>query len=101
MIFFAIDFDDWRAQVAAAFAHATRDGALAVVLDDVTTQYVEAEREYEFRKVGMSKERRIRCIVRALRPLRNVVISVQGQHITPPKGEAADILSKLNARTGQ
>ena len=45
----------------------------------------------------------IRRIVRALRPLRDVVISVQGKQITattPPAGEAADILSKLNTQTG-
>lgn len=45
----------------------------------------------------------IRRIVRDLRPLRDVVISVQGQQITattPPTGEAADILSKLEIKTG-
>lgn len=52
--------DDWRAQLAAAaFSHATRAGALTVVLYDVTTLYFEAEYEDGLRKVGMSKERRV------------------------------------------
>lgn len=52
--------DDWRAQLAtAAYSHATRDGALTVVLYDVTTLYFEAEYEDGLRKVGMSKERRV------------------------------------------
>lgn len=52
--------DDWRAQLAtAAHSHATRDGALTVVLYDVTTLYFEAEYEDDLRKVGMSKERRV------------------------------------------
>ena len=52
--------DDWRAKLAAAaYAHATRDGALTVVLYDVTTLYFEAEYEDALRKVGMSKERRV------------------------------------------
>lgn len=49
---------DWRAKAAsAAFAHATRTGALTMVLYDVTTLYFEAENEDHLRKVGMSKER--------------------------------------------
>ena len=52
--------DDWRAQfAAAAYSHATRGGALTVVLYDVTTLYFEAEYEDDLRKVGMSKERRV------------------------------------------
>ena len=51
---------DWRSKIAtAAYAHATRAGALTVVLYDVTTLYFEAEREDKLRKVGMSKERRV------------------------------------------
>lgn len=52
--------EDWRAKAAsAAFVHATRDGALTMVLYDVTTLYFEAENEDALRKVGMSKERRV------------------------------------------
>lgn len=52
--------DDWRARfAAAAYAHATRDGALTVVLYDVTMLYFEAEYDDDLRKVGMSKERRV------------------------------------------
>jgi len=51
---------DWRGRLAAAaYAHATRDGQLKLVLYDVTTLYFEAEREDKLRKVGMSKERRV------------------------------------------
>ena len=51
---------DWRSQLAAAaYAHATQGGPLTVVLYDCTTLYFEAEREDGFRKVGMSKERRV------------------------------------------
>lgn len=51
---------DWRGQfAAAAYAHATRAGALTLVLYDVTTLYFEAEDEDRLRKVGMSKERRV------------------------------------------
>lgn len=51
---------DWRARAAAAaYAHATRAGALTLVLYDVTTLYFEAEYEDRLRKVGMSKERRV------------------------------------------
>lgn len=51
---------DWRSQLAtAAYAHATRNGPLTVVLYDCTTLYFEAEREDKLRKVGMSKERRV------------------------------------------
>jgi hypothetical protein len=44
----------------------------------------------------------IKRIIRALRPLRDVVITVQGQQITattPPKDEAADILTSLRPAT--
>jgi len=51
---------DYRQVVSdACFAHATRDGGLALVLYDVTTLYFEAEHEDGLRKVGMSKERRV------------------------------------------
>jgi hypothetical protein len=51
---------DYRQVVSdACFAYATRDGALALVLYDVTTLYFEAEHEDALRKVGMSKERRV------------------------------------------
>lgn len=51
---------DWRDKVSrAAYAHATKAGGLSLVLYDVTTLYFEAEDEDEFRKVGMSKERRV------------------------------------------
>jgi len=50
----------WRDKLSqAAYAHATRHGALSLVLYDVTTLYFEAEDEDELRKVGMSKERRV------------------------------------------
>jgi hypothetical protein len=52
--------DDWQGKAAvAAHAHATRAGALTVVLYDVTSLYFEAENEDALRKVGMSKERRV------------------------------------------
>lgn len=51
---------DWRDKLAtAAYSHATRGGALKLVLYDVTTLYFEAEDEDALRKVGMSKERRV------------------------------------------
>ena len=51
---------DWRDKLAtAAYTHATRKGALRLVLYDVTTLYFEAEDEDVLRKVGMSKERRV------------------------------------------
>lgn len=51
---------DWRDKLAtAAYAHAIGQGALKLVLYDVTTLYFEAEDEDELRKVGMSKERRV------------------------------------------
>ncbi|WP_346728343.1 IS1634 family transposase [Microbacterium lacticum] len=51
---------DWRSKIAAAaYAHATREGPLTVVLYDVTTLYFGAEREDKLRRVGMSKERRV------------------------------------------
>jgi hypothetical protein len=51
---------DYRQVLAdACYAHATGDGALALVLYDVTTLYFEAEHEDGLRKVGMSKERRV------------------------------------------
>ncbi len=52
--------EDWRSRfAAAAYAHATRNGPLTVVLYDCTTLYFEAEREDKLRRVGMSKERRV------------------------------------------
>jgi hypothetical protein len=45
----------------------------------------------------------IKRIIRALRPLRDVVITVQNQQITattPPDGEAAEILSALSVAVG-
>jgi hypothetical protein len=54
--------EGWRGKAAnAAYAHAAgrAGGALTVVLYDVTTLYFEAEKEDAFRKVGMSKERRV------------------------------------------
>jgi hypothetical protein len=51
---------DWRPKIAtAAYAHASRHGPLTLVLYDSTTLYFEAEYEDKFRKVGMSKERRV------------------------------------------
>jgi hypothetical protein len=50
----------YRAKLAAAcLSHATADGALRLVLYDVTTLHFEAEHEDKLRKVGMSKERRV------------------------------------------
>jgi hypothetical protein len=50
---------DYRGRlVKACLAHATRNGALGLVLYDVTTLHFEAENEDALRKVGMSKERR-------------------------------------------
>jgi hypothetical protein len=43
----------------ACLAHATRSGALGLILYDVTTLHFEAENEDTLRKVGMSKERRV------------------------------------------
>ena len=52
--------ENWRDTItAAAYQHAARQGPLTVCLYDVTTLYFEAEYEDEFRKVGMSKERRV------------------------------------------
>jgi hypothetical protein len=51
---------DYRAKLAGAcLAHATRGGALGLILYDVTTLHFEAENEDSLRKVGMSKERRV------------------------------------------
>ena len=58
---------DYRGQIAAAcFNHAVSDGDVSLVLYDVTTLCFEvttlcfeAEKEYELRKVGYSKERRV------------------------------------------
>jgi hypothetical protein len=51
---------DYRGKLAAAcLGHATRDGALGLILYDVTTLHFEAEHEDKLRKVGMSKERRV------------------------------------------
>jgi len=51
---------DYREKLATAcLAHATRGGALGLILYDVTTLHFEAEHEDNLRKVGMSKERRV------------------------------------------
>ncbi len=51
---------DYREKLATGcLAHATRGGALGLVLYDVTTLHFEAEHEDNLRKVGMSKERRV------------------------------------------
>ena len=51
---------DYREKLATAcLAHATRSGALGLILYDVTTLHFEAEHEDSLRKVGMSKERRV------------------------------------------
>lgn len=45
----------------------------------------------------------IRRIVNALRPLRDIVISIDGRHFTattPPTGEAAEILASLPPTAG-
>jgi hypothetical protein len=50
----------WReAACRAAYDFAAGDGALSVVLYDVTTLYFETDEEDETRKVGYSKERRV------------------------------------------
>lgn len=54
-----VERDYWQVVADACFAHATRDGAAALVLYDVTTLYFEAEHEDGLRKVAMSKERRV------------------------------------------
>ncbi|MDC5698060.1 IS1634 family transposase [Intrasporangium calvum] len=51
---------DYRARIVdACYAHATRTGALALVLYDLTTLHFETDQEDSLRKVGMSKERRV------------------------------------------
>lgn len=51
---------DYRSVIAhACYAHATRTGALALVLYDLTTLHFETDKEDTSRKVGMSKERRV------------------------------------------
>jgi hypothetical protein len=51
---------DYRAKLATAcLQQVTRNGALGLVLYDVTTLHFEAEDEDSVRKVGMSKERRV------------------------------------------
>ena len=51
---------DYRARIVdACYAHATRTGALALVLYDLTTLHFETDKEDSLRKVGMSKERRV------------------------------------------
>jgi hypothetical protein len=51
---------DYRGKLATAcLAHATRGGALGLILYDVTTLHFEAENEDSLRRVGMSKERRV------------------------------------------
>ena len=51
---------DYRTVIATAcYAHAARDGGLALVLYDLTTLHFETDVEDRLRKVGMSKERRV------------------------------------------
>lgn len=51
--------DDYRSAVSArCFKHATA-ASLSLLLYDVTTLYFEAQREDEYRKPGLSKERRL------------------------------------------
>jgi Transposase DDE domain len=51
---------DYRSVIAAAcYAHAVRDGRLALVLYDLTTLHFETDVEDRLRKVGMSKEHRV------------------------------------------
>ena len=51
---------DYRSRIVdACYAHATRTGALALVLYDLTTLHFETDKEDSLRKVGMSKERRV------------------------------------------
>jgi hypothetical protein len=51
---------DYRGAIATAcYAHAARDGGLALVLYDLTTLHFETDVEDRLRKVGMSKERRV------------------------------------------
>ena len=51
---------DYRSRIVdACYAHATRSGALALVLYDLTTLHFETDKEDSLRKVGMSKERRV------------------------------------------
>lgn len=49
----------WRDEACAAYQFAAGDGALSIVLYDVTTLYFETDEEDETRKVGFSKERRV------------------------------------------
>ncbi|MEZ5210680.1 hypothetical protein [Gordonia sp. (in: high G+C Gram-positive bacteria)] len=45
--------EDWRSQLAAAaFAHVTADGALSIMVYDVTTLYFEAENEDRLLRSG-------------------------------------------------
>lgn len=51
---------DYRTMIATAcYAHATRQGGLALVLYDLTTLHFESDVEDRLRKVGMSKEHRV------------------------------------------
>ncbi len=51
---------DYRTLIAkACYAHATRQGGLALVLYDLTTLHFETDVEDRLRKVGMSKEHRV------------------------------------------
>ncbi|WP_301470306.1 IS1634 family transposase [Brachybacterium sp.] len=51
---------DYRGQIATkCFNHAWTSGDVSLVLYDVTTLYLEAEKEDALRKVGFSKERRV------------------------------------------
>ena len=51
---------DYRSQLAKlCFAHATHGSGITLVLYDVTTLYFEVQQEDDYRKPGMSKERRL------------------------------------------
>nr|WP_206694433.1 IS1634 family transposase [Microbacterium lacticum] len=89
---------DWRSQLAAAaYAHATRDGPLTVVLYDCTTLYFEAEREDKLRRVGMSKERRVdpQILVGLLVDQGGFPLEVH--EFAGNKGETLTLLPVLNA----
>jgi len=50
---------NYRAQLSALCLHASRQEHLSLLLYDVTTLYFEIQKEDEFRKPGLSKERRL------------------------------------------
>lgn len=52
--------NDYRAKLAKlCFAHASQGAGITLVLYDVTTLYFEVQKEDDYRKPGMSKERRL------------------------------------------